>query len=150
MKFKRQAAIMQIISQYDIKTQEELSDKLTEMGFVTTQATISRDIKELRLIKVSSLSGGYKYSSPSKGDDAGFLPRLRTIFKECVIGIQQAQNLVVIRTITGMANAAAYAIDQLKIENIIGTLAGDDTILVILPDNEKASQFCEIAGNMMK
>ena len=150
MKFKRQSAIMQIISQNDIKPQEELSEKLTEMGFATTQATISRDIKELRLIKVNSLSGGYKYSSPSQGDDAGFLPRLRTIFKECVIGNQQAQNLVVIRTITGMANAAAYAIDQLKVENIIGTIAGDDTILVILADNEKATQFCEIAGNMLK
>ena len=150
MKFKRQSAIMQIISQNDIKTQEELSEKLTEMGFATTQATISRDIKELRLIKVNSLSGGYKYSSPSQGDDAGFLPRLRTIFKECVIGIQRAQNLVVIRTITGMANAAAYAIDQLKIDNIIGTIAGDDTILVILADNVIAEQFCEIAGNMLK
>ena len=150
MKFKRQAAIMQIISQNDIKTQEELSERLMEMGFVTTQATISRDIKELRLIKVSSLSGGYKYSAPSQGDDAGFLPRLRTIFKECVIGMQQAQNLVVIKTITGMANAAAFAIDQLKIDDIIGTLAGDDIILVILSDYDKASRFCEIAGYMLK
>ncbi|MBQ2692065.1 MAG: arginine repressor [Clostridia bacterium] len=150
MKFKRQSAIMQIISQNDIKTQEELSEKLIEMGFNTTQATISRDIKELRLIKVSSLSGGYKYSAPSQSEDAGFLPRLRTIFKECVIGIDQAQNLVVIKTITGMANAAAYAIDQLKIDNIVGTIAGDDTILVILPDNEKAAQFIELASNMIK
>lgn len=150
MKFKRQSAIMQIISQNDIKTQEELSEKLTEMGFNTTQATISRDIKELRLIKVSSLSGGYKYSAPSQSEDAGFLPRLRTIFKECVIGIEQAQNLVVIKTITGMANAAAYAIDQLKIDNIVGTIAGDDTILVILGDNEKAAQFIELASSMIK
>ena len=141
---------MQIISQNDIKTQEELSEKLIEMGFNTTQATISRDIKELRLIKVSSLSGGYKYSAPSQSEDAGFLPRLRTIFKECVIGIDQAQNLVVIKTITGMANAAAYAIDQLKIDNIVGTIAGDDTILVILPDNEKAAQFIELASSMIK
>ena len=141
---------MQIISQNDIKTQEELSEKLIEMGFNTTQATISRDIKELRLIKVSSLSGGYKYSAPSQSEDAGFLPRLRTIFKECGIGIDQAQNLVVIKTITGMANAAAYAIDQLKIDNIVGTIAGDDTILVILPDNEKAAQFIELASNMIK
>lgn len=150
MKFNRQSAIMQIISQNDIKTQEELSEKLIQMGFNTTQATISRDIKELRLIKVSSLTGEYKYSAPSQGDDASFLPRLRTIFKECVISIQQAQNLVVITTITGMANAAAYAIDQLKIDNIIGTIAGDDTILVILGDNEKAGKFCEVAGKMLK
>ncbi|MBE6993021.1 MAG: arginine repressor [Ruminococcaceae bacterium] len=150
MKFNRQSAIMQIISQNDIKTQEELSAKLNEMGFNTTQATISRDIKELRLIKVSSLSGGYKYSAPAQGDDAEFLPRLRTIFRECVINIQQAQNLVVINTINGMANAAAFAIDQLKIDNIVGTLAGDDTFLVILPDNEKAAQFCEVAGKMIR
>ena len=150
MKFNRQAAIMQIISQNDVKTQEELSEMLAKMGYDTTQATISRDIKELRLVKVNSLSGGYKYSAPAQNEDSGFFPRLRTIFRECVINIQQAQNLVVINTITGMANAAAYAIDQLKIDNIIGTIAGDDTILVILADNEKAANFCEVAGKMLK
>ncbi len=150
MKFQRQSAIMGIISQNDIKTQDELSSKLSEMGFRTTQATISRDIKELRLIKVTSLSGGYKYSAPSQSEDAGFLPRLKTIFSECVIGISVAQNLVVIRTITGMANAAAYAIDQLKIDDIVGTLAGDDTILAILPDNATAAKFAEVARDMLK
>lgn len=150
MKLKRQAAIMQIISQNDVKTQEELSAILARMGFEATQATISRDIKELRLVKVNSITGGYKYSAPSMEEDAGFMPRLKTIFRECVINIEQAQNLVVINTITGMANAAAYAIDQLKIENIIGTIAGDDTILVILRDNQQAADFCELAGKMLK
>lgn len=150
MKLKRQAAIMQIISQQDVKTQEELSEILARMGYETTQATISRDIKELRLVKVNSLTGGYKYSAPAQGEDSGFLPRLRTIFRECVLNIQQAQNLVVINTITGMANAAAFAIDQLKIENIIGTIAGDDTILVILADNDHASAFCDTARKMLK
>ena len=138
---------MQIISQQDIKTQEELSEILARMGFETTQATISRDIKELRLVKVNSITGGYKYSAPAQSEDSGFLPRLRTIFKECVLNIQQAQNLVVINTITGMANAAAFAIDQLK---IIGTIAGDDTILVILADNGHASAFCDTARKMLK
>ena len=141
---------MQIISQQDIKTQEELSEILARMGFETTQATISRDIKELRLVKVNSITGGYKYSARAQSEDSGFLPRLRTIFKECVLNIQQAQNLVVINTITGMANAAAFAIDQLKIENIIGTIAGDDTILVILADNGHASAFCDTARKMLK
>jgi len=149
MKFQRQAAIVDLISANEIKTQEELTEKLRDMGFPTTQATISRDIKELRLIKVASPGGGYKYSTPQMNTDAAFMNRLKNIFRECVVKVERAQNLVVIHTLVGMANAAAYAIDSMKIPDIIGTIAGDDTILIILGDNEKAMNFCRITGGML-
>lgn len=150
MKFQRQAAIVELISSNDVKTQQELSQKLAQTGFPTTQATISRDIKELRLIKVTSPTGGYRYATPEMSADAGFMPRLKNIFKECVIKLDIAQNLVVVRTLTGMANAAAYAIDTMKIEEIIGTVAGDDTILIILRDNDQAVNFCQMAQSLLK
>ena len=111
------------------------------MGFNSTQATISRDIKELRLIKIASSNGGYKYSVAENEQDSGFVPRVRNIFRECVIKVDVAQNLVVIRTITGMANAAAFALDSMKINEIVGTIAGDDTVLIILKDNPTAENF---------
>ncbi len=150
MKFQRQAAIVDIITNNEVKTQTELSDRLKAVGYPTTQATISRDIKELRLVKVASVTGGYKYSTPEMNADSGFIPRLKNIFRECVIKIDRAQNLVIVRTLTGMANAAAYAVDTMKIEEIIGTLAGDDTILIILRDNEQAIKFCKIAEEMLQ
>ena len=149
MKFQRQAAIIDIIAKNEVKTQEELSEKLKEVGFPTTQATISRDIKELRLIKVASFTGGYKYSTPDMNSDSIHLPRLKNIFRECVVKTDRAQNLVIVKTLVGMANAAAAAIDAMKISDIVGTLAGDDTILIILPDNDSASKFCDLVSEMM-
>ena len=101
-------------------------------------------------MKVASVTGGYKYSTPEMNTDSGFIPRLKNIFRECVIKIDRAQNLVIVRTLTGMANAAAYAIDTMKIDEIIGTLAGDDTILIILRDNDQAVRFCKIAEDMLQ
>ena len=149
MKFKRQAAILEIISKREVKTQEELSRYLCEQGFQTTQATISRDIKELRLIKVASHSGGYQYSTPDQSGSATHLARLKNIFRECVVKIDRAQNLVVLKTLVGMANAAATAIDAMKIPNIVGTIAGDDNILIILRTSEEAEQFCELVSDML-
>ncbi|MBQ7492029.1 MAG: arginine repressor [Clostridia bacterium] len=149
MKFKRQAAILEIISNREVKTQEELSRYLCEQGFQTTQATISRDIKELRLIKVASHSGGYQYSTPDQSGSATHLARLKNIFRECVVKIDRAQNLVVLKTLVGMANAAATAIDAMKIPNIVGTIAGDDNILIILRTSEEAEQFCELVSDML-
>lgn len=149
MKFKRQAAILEIISDNEIKTQEELSEYLRERGFNTTQATISRDIKELRLIKVASHSGGYQYSTPDQSGTATHMARLKNIFRECVVKVDRAQNLVVLKTLVGMANAAAAAIDAMKIKDIVGTLAGDDNILIILRTNEDAEQFCEMVSGML-
>ena len=149
MKFKRQAAILDIITSNEIKTQEELSAHLRDRGYNATQATISRDIKELRLIKVASHSGGYQYSTPEQSSSATHMSRLKNIFRECVVKVDRAQNLVVLKTLVGMANAAAAAIDAMKIRDIVGTLAGDDNILVILRTNEEAEKFCEMVAGML-
>ncbi|MBR6574742.1 MAG: arginine repressor [Clostridia bacterium] len=149
MKFKRQAAILDIITSNEIKTQEELSAHLRERGYNATQATISRDMKELRLIKVASHSGGYQYSTPEQSSTATHMSRLKNIFRECVVKVDRAQNLVVLKTLVGMANAAAAAIDAMKIRDIVGTLAGDDNILVILRTNEDAEKFCEMVAGML-
>ena len=150
MKFQRQAAIIDLISNHEIDTQEELTARLREMGFHSTQATISRDIKELRLIKIASSNGGYKYSIAESEQGSGFVPRVRNIFRECVIKVDVAQNLVVIKTITGMANAAAFALDTMKISEIVGTIAGDDNVLIILRDNESAENFFEQTKEMLR
>ena len=149
MKFKRQAAILDIITTNEIKTQEELSAHLRERGYNATQATISRDMKEHRLIKVASHSGGYQYSTPEQSSSATHMSRLKNIFRECVVKVDRAQNLVVLKTLVGMANAAAAAIDAMKIRDIVGTLAGDDNILVILRTNEEAEKFCEMVAGML-
>ena len=149
MKFKRPAAILDIITSNEIKTQEELSAHLRDRGYNATQATISRDIKELRLIKVASHSGGYQYSTPDQSSTATHMTRLKNIFRECVVKVDRAQNLVVLKTLVGMANAAAAAIDAMKIRDIVGTLAGDDNILVILRTNEDAEKFCEMVTGML-
>ena len=149
MKFKRQAAILDIITSNEINTQEELSAHLRDRGYNATQATISRDIKELRLIKVASHSGGYQYSTPDQSSTATHMTRLKNIFRECVVKVDRAQNLVVLKTLVGMANAAAAAIDAMKIRDIVGTLAGDDNILVILRTNEDAEKFCEMVTGML-
>ena len=149
MKFKRQAAILDIITSNEIKTQEELSAHLRDRGYNATQATISRDIKELRLIKVASHSGGYQYSTPDQSSTATHMTRLKNIFRECVVKVDRAQNLVVLKTLVGMANAAAAAIDAMKIRDIVGTLAGDDNILVVLRTNEDAEKFCEMVTGML-
>ena len=143
MKFKRQAAILEIISSNEIKTQEELSEHLRERGFNTTQATISRDIKELRLIKVASHSGGYQYSTPEQSGSATHMARLKNIFRECVVKVDRAQNLVVLKTLVGMA------IDAMKIKDIVGTLAGDDNILIILRTSDEAERFCQLVTEML-
>ena len=132
MKSKRQAKILEIISTTNVETQEQLLQELEEAGFRSTQATISRDIKELRLVKTTSAAGGYKYSMPETTAESGYMPKLKTIFKECVTKVDYAQNIVVVRTLNGMANAAAAAIDAMKIDDVVGTLAGDDTIFILL------------------
>lgn len=127
MKNKRQEAILDIISRNDVETQEALLDRLKEKGYDITQATVSRDIRELELIKVASKNGGYKYAAASSGDrrpNAKYM----NIMRETVISVDHANNLVVIKTYAGMAQAAAAAIDAIFGDEILGTIAGDDTI----------------------
>ncbi len=138
MKSKRQNKIIEIISNNNVETQDDLVRLLQEAGFQVTQATISRDIKELHLIKVQTESGIYKYSVNEKKDknDMGVLMR---IFKDTVLSIEAAGSIVVIRTLTGSANAAAEVVDGLHLPEIVGSIAGDNTIFVAVRNPDAAA-----------
>ena len=142
MKTQRQAKIMEIVSPRDVETQEQLLEALQNAAFYSTQATISRDIKELRIVKELTKYGTYRYTSSAKEMSGSFSSRLNTIFKECVTGFDFAQNLVVIHTIPGLAGAAASAVDSMEMSFILGTIAGDDTVLIVMRDLDAAAVFC--------
>lgn len=133
---------MEIITTTNVETQEQLLQELEEAGFRSTQATISRDIKELRIVKELTTLGTYRYTTSAKEVPSTFSNRLNTIFRECVTRYDYAQNIVVIHTLPGLANAAASAIDAMNMSVIVGTLAGDDTVMVVMRDNNAAAQFC--------
>jgi len=142
MKSKRQANLMEIVSNKNVETQEQLLQELQNSGFRSTQATISRDIKELRIIKELTSFGTYRYTT-SSGESAGtFSSKLNTIFRECITNFDYAQNMVVIRTLPGLASAAASAIDAMSMSFIVGTIAGDDTVFIVMRDNNAAASFC--------
>ena len=149
MKNARQTAILSIIEQNDVETQEELAGKLKEMGIVVTQATVSRDIKELRLLKVLSGSGGYKYATADKAEH-GLSERFVRMFRDSVLSINFAGNIVVVKTLAGSANAAAEAIDSMHLPEILGTMAGDNTILVIVRNEAEAEQIVGHFQDMLK
>lgn len=147
LKAQRQAKIMEIISTINVETQEQLLQELQAAGFRSTQATISRDIKELRIVKELSALGTYRYTVATKEVPTTFSTRINTIFRECVTRYDYAQNIVVIHTLPGLAGAAASAIDTMNMSVVVGTLAGDDTVMVVMRDNNSAAVFCgEIAG----
>jgi transcriptional regulator of arginine metabolism len=149
MKTQRQAKIVEIISNQDVETQEQLLDALRAAGFNSTQATISRDIKELRIIKELTNFGTYRYTTSTKEVSGSFSSRLNTIFRECVTDFDYAQNLMVIKTIPGLANAAGSAIDAMNMSVVIGTLAGDDTVLVVMRDTNAAAAFYGEIKNLL-
>ncbi|MDL2220153.1 arginine repressor [Eubacteriales bacterium OttesenSCG-928-N14] len=140
MKNKRHEAILQLIEQMDIETQDELAAQLKSIGFQVTQATISRDIKELRLIKVLSDKGIYKYAQVDKGD-AKNMSILMRMFTDTVQTIEACGNLVIIKTMSGSANAAAEAVDSLKWPEIAGTLAGDNTIFLAVRETASPQEI---------
>ena len=151
MKFQRQAKILDLIDRFEIETQEDLTAHLRALGYNTTQATISRDIKELRLIKtLSSETGKYKYTSSNARAADSFTTRLRNIFRECVTDIDAAQNMVVIKTLPGLGQAAAMAIDAMRAPDVVGTLGGDDTVFAVMRDNDSAQKFCTQARDILK
>ena len=142
MKVHRQAKIMEIISTRDVETQEQLLEELQKAGISSTQATVSRDIKELRIVKELTKFGTYRYTASAKEVSGTFSIRLNTIYRECVTGYDYANNLVVIHTIPGLAGAAASAVDSMGMSFILGTIAGDDTVLLIMRDSNAAAAFC--------
>ena len=149
MKSKRQAKIMEIISKTNVETQEQLLQELQQAGFTATQATISRDIKELRIVKELTSFGTYRYTTAAKELPNTFSSRLNTIFRECVTGFDYAQNMIVIHTLPGLANAAASALDAMNMSVVLGTIAGDDTVFVVMRDTNSAAAFCGEIRNLL-
>ena len=149
MKRARQAEILNIIQTVDVETQEQLLDELKARGYTATQATISRDIKELRLVKELS-GGGYRYASSERKGQADSDVRLRNIFKEGVTSVDLAQNIVVVRTMPGLASAACSALDGMEIPGMVASLAGDDTGILIMRDNEAAERFNQEVHKLLK
>ena len=142
MKSQRQAKIMEIISTRNVETQEQLLEALQKEGFRGTQATISRDIKELRIVKELTSLGTYRYAASVNEMEGSFTGRLNTIFRECVVSFDYAQNIIVIRTLPGLASAAGSALDGMNLSSVVGTLAGDDTVMVVMRDNNSAAALC--------
>ena len=149
MKSQRQAKILEIISTKNVETQEQLLALLQKEGFRGTQATISRDIKELRIVKELTSLGTYRYTTSTNEVSGSFSSRLNTIFHECVIGYDYAQNIIVIRTLPGLASATGSAIDAMNLSLVVGTLAGDDTVMVVMRDNNAAAAFCGEIKNLI-
>ena len=128
MKTKRQTKMLELISQYDIETQEELAEKLNESGFQVTQATVSRDIRELKLTKVAMSNGRQKYAALTEANE-DLSEKYTRVFRDAFVSMDMAQNILVIKTVSGMAMAVAAAIDAMHLHEIVGCIAGDDTIM---------------------
>mgnify|MGYP000943474127 FL=1 len=141
-KYTRQTKILELISKKEVETQEELAEGLKAMGIDVTQATISRDIKELRLVKVMAKSGKYKYATIGQSQE-GITDRLNKIFENSVVSIDTAVNIIIIKTIPGAAQICASAIDYMGVDSIGGTLAGDDTVFVAIKSVEAVENVLE-------
>ena len=150
MKRMRQSEILNIIGEMEVETQEQLLDELRRRGFSTTQATISRDIKELRLVKELSHSGSYRYTVSDRKISENSQGRLRNIFKEGVTSVDVARNIVVIRTMPGLASAACSALDAMQVPGMVGSLAGDDTGILIMRDEASALAFSDEVHTLLK
>ena len=149
VKSQRQAKILEIISTINVETQEQLLQELEQAGFRSTQATISRDIKAMHLIKEPVGHGVYKYAVSSNRTKLNFAEKLRTIFRESITSIASAQNIVVLKTMPGLASAACSALDNMEINYMVGSLAGDDTAFLVMKDAESAESFCREIEEML-
>ena len=150
MKNDRQNKILAIIAREDIDTQEALLERLQQEGIRCTQATISRDIKQLHLIKEPIGRGRYRYAVSIHRKSLNVADKLLTIFRESVTSIDFAQNIVVIKTLSGLASAACEAVDSMKVSYMVGSLAGENTVLLVMRDNESAEIFCQEIKEMLK
>ena len=146
MKTNRHTKILELINKYPITTQEELIDYLRSDGYDVTQSTVSRDIKQLRLTKILLPDGTYRYQA-SPSSEKGAKNNFDTIFSSSVVSIDVAMNIIVIKTFSGMAQAACAAIDMMAFDHVVGTIAGEDTILLVCPDPEKAKKCAESLRN---
>ncbi len=149
MRYHRQNRILELISTRSIETQEELVRILNEEDFKVTQATISRDIRELKLVKTTGENGKLRYALASEGEHRSS-QRYGRILQETVISCSRSENMIVVKTLNGCANASCEALDSMKIEGIMGTIAGDNTIFVVAESSEKAPEIVEMINNMIK
>lgn len=142
MKKNRHKRIIELIQDNDIETQEELADLLREKGFSVTQATVSRDIRELKLSKVPNGSGRQKYVV-FHNDDSHLADKYIRVLKDGFISMDNAQNILVVRTVSGMAMAVAAALDAMKLKEIVGSIAGDDTIMIAVRTTQETTEVME-------
>ena len=142
MKIARHAKILELIENYDIETQDELAQRLCEEGFVVTQATVSRDIREMKLTKIATEKGRQKYAVIT-GIDTEVTERLTRVFKEAVLKMDYAQNMIVVKTLDGMGMAVAVALDNMQNSEILGTIAGDDTVFCVVRTHNQAAVIIE-------
>lgn len=149
MKSLRQEKILEIISTREIETQNQLMEALQQEGVKSTQATLSRDIRDLHLTKEMGPSGTYRYVAGNRDGVSDFDMRLKKILRESVVDYATAQNIVVIKTLPGLANAAAAAFDGMSIHNLVGTLAGDDTVFLAMKDTASSEHFVREIENLL-
>ena len=142
LKSARHAKILEIISTKEIETQEELCAELNARNLVVTQATISRDIRDLHLFKVAGIEKKYRYAYINDGESE-ISPKMKNLFRECVISVKAAKNLVVVKTLAGNGANAGAVVDKLNYGEIVGSVAGDDTLLIVCEDDEKAQKVVE-------
>ena len=138
----RHNKMLQIVSEQEIETQEELCEELNRLNFNVTQATISRDIKELKLYKISGTTKKYKYACLESDDDS-VRGKMKTLFRECVQTISYANNIIVIKTMRGNGSSAGMFVDSLQLKEIIGSVAGDDTLLIVVDSNENTKLIAD-------
>ena len=139
LRAERHEKILELIARKEIETQEELCEELNRENYVVTQATISRDIRDLHLFKVAGIEKKYRYAyiGENEGDVS---EKMRNLFKNCVVSVAVAQNLVVVKTMTGNGANAGAVVDKLNLESVVGSVAGDDTLLVVCKDNNSADE----------
>lgn len=142
MKNKRQEKILALIAESPIETQDALSEKLAECGFACTQSTISRDIKQLHLVKEPFGGGRYRYAVSKKQAEFGFAQRLQKILRECCLSCESVGNLAVLKTMPGLADAAGAALDAMVLPEMVGCVCGDDTVLIVMRDADSARELC--------
>ena len=149
MKNRRHAKILELIKEYDLETQDELLRHLREAGFDVTQATVSRDIKELRLVKILSADGRYKYSTGSENTNA-MSAKFYSLFTDYALSVDSAQNMLVIKCMNGMAQAVCASMDAMFWKNFVGTLAGEDTIFVVCRTEAAARETQEALRKLLR
>lgn len=148
MRYSRQNKVLELIDKYEIETQEKLCQLLKDAGYDVTQATVSRDIKELQLVKTLSPTGKYKYTQ-SKGEGP-ISDRFVKIFKETIRSVVPAENIIVVKTLSGCAAAAGEAVDSLDLPHIAGSVAGDNTLLIVAEKTKYVSEIVDRFNSILK